>query len=185
MRQLDVGRQRPLRALDLELDRQPRAREPADEPRQVGALLPRAQHAEQLAHLLERLAAGLGDLLQRARGGIRGRGVAAAVGLGDHHRQRVRHHVVQLARDPRALLRRPELRLLVALDLERGQALAAADAPVGEQRRHQHLGADDDRPDQGPSSTPGIDARDATTAPPTSATPSPTGFSRPGPCAIR
>ena len=144
----ELGRQRPLRALHLELDRQPRAREPAHEPRQVGVLLPRPQHAEQLPHLLQRLAAGLGDLLQRAGGGIGRRGVAAAVGLRDHHRQRVRDHVVQLARDPGALLRRPELRLLVALDLERGQALAAADPPVGQQRRHQHLGADDDRADQ-------------------------------------
>ena len=132
------------RALDLELDRQARAREPADEARQSGAFLARPQHAEQPAHLLERLAAGLGDLRQRAAAasGSLGRGVAAAVGLGDHHRQRVRDDVVQLARDPRPLLRRPELRLLVALDLERGQARAAADAPVGEQRRHQHLGAD-------------------------------------------
>ena len=92
---------------------------------------------------------------------------------------------MQLARDPRPLLRRPELRLLVALDLQRGQARAAADPPVGEQRRHQHLGADDDGADHGPSSTPGNDARDATTAPPTSATPSPIGLSRLGPCAIR
>ena len=147
--QLQLGRQLARRALDLELDRQARAREPADEARQIGALLAGPQHAEQPAHLGERIAAGLGDLRQRAarRVGILGRGVAAAVGLGDHHRQRVRDDVVQLARDPRALLRRPDLRLLVALDLERGQPGAAADPPVGEQRRHQHLGGDDGGPE--------------------------------------
>ena len=51
---------------------------------------------------------------------------------------------MQLARDPGPLARRPDLRLLVALDLQRDQPGAAADPPVAEQRRQQHVRSEDD-----------------------------------------
>ncbi len=147
--QLHVGRELARPALDLEFDRQARAGEAADEAQQVAAVLATPQYAEQAAHLGECLPAGLGDPRQRSarRIWIAGRGVAAAVGLGDHHRQRVRHHVMQLARDPSPLLRRPDLRLPVALDLQRRQPGAAADPPVGDQRRQQHVSGEDGGPD--------------------------------------
>jgi hypothetical protein len=59
----------------------------------------------------------------------------------------VRDHVVQIARDPRPLPRRADLRLPVALDLQRREPRAPAHPAVGEQRRHQHLRADDGGPD--------------------------------------
>ncbi|CAA9489716.1 MAG: hypothetical protein AVDCRST_MAG13-1682 [uncultured Solirubrobacteraceae bacterium] len=129
------------RALDLEPDRQAGAGEPAHQAGQVGVPLARPQHAEQPAHLGQRVPAGLGDLRQRParRCGVARRGVAAAVGLRDHHRQRVGDHVVQVAGDPRALARRADLRLLVALDLQRRQPGAAGDPPVGQERDEQHV----------------------------------------------
>ena len=60
-----LGRELARRALDLEPDRQAGAGEPADEARQIGPLLASPQHAEQPAHLRERVPAGLGDLRQR------------------------------------------------------------------------------------------------------------------------
>ncbi len=145
---LQLCRQLARPTLDLELDWQARAGQPADQGPQIAALLARPQHAEQAAHLAECVPAGLGDPRQRParRVGIPRRGVAPAVGLGDHHRQRMRDHVMQLARDPRALPRRPDLRLLIALDLQRRQSGMAADPPLGEQRRQQHVSGDDRGP---------------------------------------
>jgi len=83
-----------------------------------------AQHPEEAAHVGEGGAAGLGDDLE---GGPRGLGagpcgVPAAVGLRDHHGQRVGDDVVHLARDAGALGGGGELGLLVALDLEAARA---------------------------------------------------------------
>ena len=65
-----------------------------------------AQHAERAAHLLER---GLARPLDRLQRLARALGVAVehalrALGVHDHHPDAVRDDVVQLARDPRALL---------------------------------------------------------------------------------
>ena len=102
----DVG----LRRLRLELGR-----------RAVGA----AQHAEQPAHVRERGPAGLADGAERPRRGrgVGVRGVPAAVGLGDHHGQRVGDDVVHLPGDARPLGGGGDLRLLVPLDLEASRAV--------------------------------------------------------------
>ena len=92
-----------------------------------GRLGAAAQHAEQPAHVGERRAAGLGDGAERPgrRGGVGVGGVPAAVGLRDHHGERVGDDVVHLAGDAGALGRGRDLGLLVALDLE---PLGAVDA---------------------------------------------------------
>ena len=78
------------------------------------------QHAEQAPHVRERRPAGLGDGAERP-GRRRGVGVGrvpAAVGLRDHHGERVGDDVVHLPGDPGAFGRGRDLGLLVALDLE-------------------------------------------------------------------
>ena len=108
----------------------------------LGVLAVGAQDAQQPAHLGQRLAARGLDGAQRAD---RGLGVAVEhaprrAGLDDHHRDRVRDDVVQLARDPHALARHRVALALGPLALELlgargelgGQARAAArDAAQG------------------------------------------------------
>ena len=105
------------------------------------------QHAEQAAHLPERVAPGVADRAQR--GGGRDRPLLGArrraVGLHDDHRQRVRDDVMQLARDPGALERGADRGLLVALErqqagalAQRGELGAAGAPPRAERRRQQH-----------------------------------------------
>ena len=108
----------------------------------------RAQHAEQAPHLTQRLAARVADRAQRG-GGLRRplRGARRrAVRLHDHHRQRVRDDIVQLAGDPGALARGADRRLLIALErqqpvalLQRGD-LGPPRAPPRAQRRRQQRG---------------------------------------------
>jgi hypothetical protein len=66
-------------------------------------------------------------IVRRAAAACVGRCSAPAVGLHDDHRQRVRDHVVQLARDPRALAGRADRCLLIAL--ERQQPVALVQRP--------------------------------------------------------
>ena len=78
-----------------------------------------AQDAEQAAQLGERLAAAGLDRLEGARRAVRVVDeVRPGTRLDDDHADAVRDDVVQLARDPSALLRRPPLRLLLPLALE-------------------------------------------------------------------
>ena len=65
-----------------------------------------AEFGEQHAHVAERFAGDARDRAERARRPPRvaRRGEAGAVGLGDHDRERVRDHVVHVARDAVALL---------------------------------------------------------------------------------
>jgi hypothetical protein len=107
---VEAGRQRPPRAGLLELDRdpaRPHARRQLVEPLQGrarlrGAALPLAEEAEQAAELDERA-------LQHPHGGV---------GLDDHDADRVRDHVVDLARDPRPLLGRSLLGPQLLLERE-------------------------------------------------------------------
>jgi hypothetical protein len=123
--------------------------------RVVGAL---AQQPERTPHLSLRLPRRPGDRVQGASGGTRillG-GVAAAVGLCDHDRERVGDHVVQLPSDACAFLGGRDCGLLVALHRERPrsltQALTLTPAPshsVAERRgeremEHQHQPGDED-----------------------------------------
>ena len=97
-----------------------------------------AQDAERAAHLVQRVAARALDRLERL---ARALGVAVehpprALGLRDHHADAVRDDVVQLARDPRALLADGDALALALLALEQRHALRArADAAADEPRR--------------------------------------------------
>ncbi len=86
--------------------------------RERGRLVGAVEHAEQVAHLAQRLAAGALDPrrgLERA-GRVAVEDAARAAGLHDHHAHRVRDEVVHLARDPAPLVdRRLALRVLVGL----------------------------------------------------------------------
>ena len=113
------------------------------------ALLVVAQHAEQPAHLGERLAAGRRHGLHRRRR-LLGRALGRedrAVGERDHDRQVVRDDVVHLARDARALGRRGDQALLVALELEsRGAILERGEQrPAVADARSEHAGRDRER----------------------------------------
>ena len=136
------------RAGDGERGRQRRPRGPARPARRAAPMpgcgarlagpLVVAQHAEQPAHLGQRLAAGAGSAAHRdlARcSGIVVDRVGGAVGERDHHREVVGDDVVHLARDPRALGGGGEPALLVALGLQSRGALA--------QRRQQRLAVAD------------------------------------------
>ena len=84
-----------------------------------------AHRAEQAAHLGERAAAGALDAVERLRvlGQLAGQLVADGADLEHHHAHRVRDDVVQLARDPGALLGHGDACRRVALALGRGRAL--------------------------------------------------------------
>ena len=146
------GQLAPL-ALDRELDRHAGAARALDQRvelaqrrlRRVLGVLVGVQHAEQRAHLGERLAPGALDQLG---GGDRARRVALedpprAAGLDDHHRDRVRDDVVHLARDPAALVGDRALGLRLALLVRAhgglvqlgGEPRAAADGAAGEQEQ--------------------------------------------------
>ena len=114
-------------AAELEHGRQPGGAGAGDEladlgqrrlRRERGRLVGAVEHAEQVAHLAERLAAGALDPrrgLERA-GRVAVEDPARAAGLHDHHAHRVRDEVVHLARDPAPLVdRRLALRVLVGL----------------------------------------------------------------------
>ena len=78
-------------------------------PAVVGGIVVAAQHAEHLAQLVHRLAAGALDVGEQVLGGVRpGRQVAAGGRrLDHHHADRVGDDVVQLAGDARPLLGDP------------------------------------------------------------------------------
>ena len=84
-----------------------------------------AHRAEQAAHLGERAAAGALDAAQcfGILGQLVGQLVADGADLEHHHAHRVRDDVVQLARDPGALLGHGDACRRVALALGRGRAL--------------------------------------------------------------
>ena len=165
--QVKRRRQGPRRALDPQRDRQPRLPDPADQLLQVGQARLRLEggravvgpeHTEQRAHLIDRLPAGGGDHLQRIPH-VRLLPVqdpCCAPGLDHHHRYVVRHHVVQLARDPAPLDRHRGLRLQLPLlgqlaigPLQRHVLVPpATDGPPGRPRRHQ--------PDERRDDVPGV-----------------------------
>ena len=143
-RQLDPDRQLAPLALDAELDRKAGLAHLRDERRQV--VEPRlrrervgrvaAQHPDQAAHLGQRAAADLLDRLEHLarRPPLAVEHAPLGARLDDHHRDVVRDHVVQLARDPRPLLDDRLARGEVALALgELGAALAVADDAADEQ----------------------------------------------------
>ena len=155
----DVERrvQRARHALHRQAGGEPGARDLGDERVQLGrarlrrqrraARVLRAQDAEQAAHLREGVPPGVPDRAQRLGGGLRALpgGRRRTVRLHDDHRERVRDDVVQLTRDPRALDRRADRGLLVALErqqpvalLERGELGTARAPPGAERRRQQH-----------------------------------------------
>ena len=81
--EVDAGGQLAALALDAQLDRQPRRARALDERaepvqrrlrRELGEVLAGVQHAEQAAHLAQRLAAGALDQRGRLDGARRGRG---------------------------------------------------------------------------------------------------------------
>ena len=117
-----------------------------------------AEDAQQTFHIVQRAFRLPADRLHRAARhlGVPGAGVAAAVGLDDDDRQRVRHHVMHIAGDARAFGQRGDMAFLVLPGRDRLIAFAQhADRglpralPVGEYdrgpqaRRHQqpHLEA--------------------------------------------
>ena len=122
-----------------------------------------AEGREQPAHVGHRLAAGRDDVLDR-----RARPLVIAtdeyarrLGLGDHHRQRVRDHIVQFARDATAFVGhgtafglQAQLRGLLEADLLRSPratrlAPIPAERPGRPDRGHQESGERDDRPRAG------------------------------------
>ena len=149
-RQVDARRDRALVALDPQLDRHARLAHLLDEVAEVAqARLRRErelvvgapQHPEQPAHLGHRGAAGGLDRrehLARLRPLVAER-PALGARLHDHDREVVRDDVVQLARDPRALLGDREPRRVVALVLEldraRGERLGELVAAAHDRRR--------------------------------------------------
>ena len=148
---VDARRERALVALDLQLDAQPSrldARDQGAEPRerrlwrQRELLVAAPQYAEQPAQLVERLAPGHldgGDRAARPLGIARG-GAPRGLGLHEHDRHVVGDDVVQLARDPRALLEDGRALALraVALDLGRLHVQAVVELVA----RAQHAAAD-------------------------------------------
>ena len=90
--------------------------------RELGAGVGLAQDAEHAVQLADRLAAGLLDAGERLALAFAGRVAAEqpahAARLQDHHRDAVGDRVVQLARDPRALLDDRGAGLLLALELD-------------------------------------------------------------------
>ena len=97
------------------------------------------QHPEQPAHLAERLLARALDRVEGGAGrlGIGGEHLAPAARLDDDDRDRVRDDVVELAGDPRALLRHGGSGplVLVALELDRAEGERAL--PLAPQPDHQ------------------------------------------------
>ena len=79
-----------------------------------------AQHAEQPAHLGQGLFAGRLDRVERRTRlvSVVRQFAAASARLQNHHADRVRHHVVQLARDPYSLERDRLARFRIAFALE-------------------------------------------------------------------
>jgi hypothetical protein len=90
--------------------------------RERDLLVVAAEHPEQLADPAERLASGPLDRLERQLRGDRvpARRVLRRVGLAHHRRERVADHVVQLAGDPRALVRHGSGGACGAVALHRG-----------------------------------------------------------------
>lgn len=88
----------------------------------VGAV---AQHAEDRAQLADRVAAGVLDRLQRVTGvrGIPVEQLSGGGGLDVDRRERMGHHVVQIARDAQPLLLGAALGLLLARALGEREAL--------------------------------------------------------------
>ena len=128
-REVEAGRELHRVAFDLELDRQARLARLRDEPvevlearlrRESRCLLRPAQHADEPAHLGQRLAPGLLDDLQRLALALllRLEQPAHARRLDGHHADAVADDVVELARDPRTLLGDGCARLLLACALE-------------------------------------------------------------------
>ena len=131
-RQVDACRKLDRVALDAQVDRQSRLARLRDElvhvlearlRRERRRLLRPPEHADEAAHLGERLAARLLDHLQRlALALLLGLEQAPHAGrLHRHHADTVADDVVELARDPRALLGDGRARLLLALALGRAQ----------------------------------------------------------------
>jgi hypothetical protein len=166
--QLGASGQRPGRSVQAERHRHARVPRLLDQLAelvqagqrgQAGPLVPGAQHAEQAAHLGERLAPGVRDRGQRLGHPIRvgAQHVARPVGLHHHHADVVRDHVVQLAGDPGPLGGRGDQGLLVALALQpgravfqRGQVRAPVAHGVAEHPRDQRGPAEDHRGQQQP-----------------------------------
>ena len=107
------------------------------------------QHPEQPAHLAERLLARALDRVERRarRLGIGTEHLAPATRLDDDDRDRVRDDVVELASDPRALLRDGDSRplVLVALELDRAEGERALTVPSEPDRQPGSPGATDDQ----------------------------------------
>ena len=105
---------------------------PARAAARASAVVLAPQRAEQQPHLAERGAAGLLDAAQRlAVLGDVGQPVADRADLQHHDADRVGDDVVQLARDPRALLGDRDARRRLALALRLAARSSAASACVG------------------------------------------------------
>ena len=112
---------------------------------ELGAVVLAPQHAQQPARLDQRLAPGLLDRGERLAGRVLlgTQGVALGAGLDDHDADVVGHEVVQLARDPCALLGDRLIGAQLVLALEQlgarservGAQLAAADGAANEDHR--------------------------------------------------
>ena len=161
--EVDAGRQLARLAVDVQLDRQPGRAGALDQRaelvqrrlrRERGGLLAGVQHAEQVAHLAQRLAAGALDQRRGLDRALRvaGEDAPRAAGLDDHHRDAVGDDVVHLARDPAALvgdrargvglaLLVRDLRGLVQLG---GQLGARAHDAPGQPHQHAEDGREDD-----------------------------------------
>ena len=137
--EVDPARERERLAVDVQLDGQPGAadlvqqRVEAVEPglRHELGLVPVAAHrGQQAAHLGERGAAGLLDALSASRSSPSAVGqlVPDRADLEHHHAHRVGDDVVQLARDPCALLRHRDARRRLALALGLVARTSAASA---------------------------------------------------------
>ena len=151
-RQLERARQRPRLALDRQVDRQLALRRLRDQLRQlreVGLRRQRvvlalaAQEAEQPVQLDDGLPAGRLDRAERLLRlvGPPRHHPPRRARLDAHHADVVGHDVVQLARDPDALLEHRPARVLLALALQLGRLLGQFAAPVAQRADGQRRAA--------------------------------------------
>ena len=146
--QVDVRRQRDPLAAFLDPDGQPGGGRGVGQVAQPGQargrcpgspLVHRAQHAQYRAQLDQGLPADLVDGGQGGAGPVRlaVHQVQRGVGLDVDDRDVVRHHVVQVPRDPHPFLAGPAAQLLLTALLERSRPLAPGPDDLGDGQQEQ------------------------------------------------